>query len=164
MTHFKNFKRLVIVFGLTLGLSGVAHAVDFSQNALVDVLTAIGLTNDTQMDFGVVSDNDGTITLSTADAISVDASGIAAGGVPLSADFTVTGAANDTVQITFTGSNANGLQILNFVTSPANVSALALGVGGSTTFIVGADLTVTAASASTGTNTNVAYTVHIIYP
>jgi len=156
------FKRVAIVCGVTMGISGLAFAVDFGQNALVDIFTSIALTEDTQMDFGIVSDNDGTITLDTADTISVDASAIAAGGTPLSGDFTIDGEASQTVQVTFTGSSASGLQINNFVTNPADVSALTL-TAGTATFIVGADLTVTAAGASTGTDQNVAYTVHVTY-
>lgn len=144
-------------------VSPVATAADFNQDGVVDVYTALAVTETTELDFGTVSDNDGTVTLDTSDTISSDPNGIHAGGTVATGDYTITGEANQSVAVVLTGSTANGLTLGNFTTDQADLNNVSLGGGGSVVLAIGGDLTVNAASASPGTDQALNFTLGITY-
>ncbi|MEE9278860.1 MAG: DUF4402 domain-containing protein [Myxococcota bacterium] len=148
---------------LAMGFTPMASAIDFTHDGVVDVFAALAVAETTELDFGIVSDNDGTVTLNTSDTISSDPSGIHAGGTVATGDYTITGEASTTVAVTLTGSTAAGLTIGTFTTDQADLNNVPLGVGGSVVLAIGADLTVSAASASPGTNQTLSFTLGITY-
>ena len=97
------------------------------------------------------------------DAITSDANGIHVGGTVASGVYTVTGEPNQTVAVSFAGSAANGLTIGTFTHDQADINNVGLGGGGSAAITLGADLTVDAATANTGTNQLLAFTVTVTY-
>ena len=157
------FKRLALAFWITLGLSAVAGAVDFAHDGKVDILTALAVAETTELDFGTVADNDGTVTLDTSDTISSDPSGIHAGGTVASGDYTITGEPSTTVTVVLTGSTASGLTIGNFTSNQADLNNVALGGGGSVVLTLGADLTVVAATAAPGADQALNFTIAVTY-
>ncbi len=159
----KRFVSFSAVLGLIFALNGVAHAVDFGHDGKVDVLEALAVAETTELDFGAVSDNDGTITLDLLNTISVDANGIAAGGVPQSGVYTVSGASGNVVTVVLTvGAMPPGLLLLNFTTSEADLALVTL-TGGNAAITIGADLQVTAAAAGVGNDQVLAFTVGVTY-
>ncbi len=150
-----------VAVSLIMVLNGVAKATDFDHVGLVDVIEALALAEDTQLDFGTVSANLGTITLDTADSIT-DPSGISVVGPFTSGDFTITGQSGNTVQVVVSaGSMPSGLDLKNFTTSPADLTALTL-TSGTASFTIGADLEVLA-GVSTGTDQSLNFTIAVTY-
>ena len=162
-----SVQRLLLRFAsslaLILGSCSPGYAVDFAQNGKVEVITALNVTESTELDFGAVADNDGTITLNLTDTISADPSGIHKGGTAASGHYTVTGEPNKSVTIGFAGSTANGLTIGSFTTSQADPNNVALGGAGSVLITIGADLTVDAATATEGSDHLLSFTVSVTY-
>ena len=159
----KRFVSFAAVLGLIFALNGVAHAVDFAHDGKVDVIEALAVAETTELDFGVVSDNDGTITLDLLDTISVDANGIAAGGSPTSGVYTISGQSGNVVTVVLTlGAMPAGLDMTNFTTSEPDLALVTL-TGGSAAITIGADLTVTAASAAVGNDQVLAFTIGVTY-
>ena len=123
----KRFVSLSAVLGLIFALNGVAHAIDFAHDGKVDVIEALAVAETTELDFGTVSDNDGTITLDLADTISVDANGISAGGTIASGVYTVSGKDGNVVTVVLTvGAMPPGLLLANFTTSEADLANVTL--------------------------------------
>ena len=159
----KRFVSLSAVLGLIFALNGVAHAIDFAHDGKVDVIEALAVAETTELDFGTVSDNDGTITLDLADTISVDANGISAGGTIASGVYTVSGKDGNVVTVVLTvGAMPPGLLLANFTTSEADLANVTL-TGGNAAITIGADLTVTAAAAGLGDDQVLAFTVGVTY-
>ncbi len=159
----KRFVSLSAVLGLIFALNGVAHAIDFAHDGKVDVIQALAVAETTELDFGAVSDNDGTITLDLLNTISVDASGIAAGGSPASGVYTVSGKDGNVVTVVLTaGAMPAGLDMDNFTTSEADLANVTL-TGGNAAITIGADLQVTAAAAGVGNDQLLAFTVGVTY-
>ncbi len=161
-------KRFVIfssVLGLIIALNGVAHATDFNQVGRVDVITALTIAETSIIDFGTVAANFGFITLNTANIISVDGSGIGAGGTVASGDYTISGEPSAVVQVVVTALGMPaGLALTNFVTFPADLSAATLSaVLGELQFMIGADLTVTGGAVSTGTDQALNFKIAVTY-
>ena len=127
------------------GFSPVAGAVDFGEAGTVEIYAALAVTEDTQLDFGIVSNNDGTITLGLADLITSDPSLIhVSSSVELSGDYSITGEAAQTVAVTIAGSTSGGVTIDNFNT---NLGAPPLaGVVLPAALVIGADLTLSSAT------------------
>jgi hypothetical protein len=161
-----TFVRMLLVAAMTLGMAGIALAVDTDFNAVVDVVQALTVTEDTQLDFGAVADNDGVIILGTGDAITSDASGIAS-GTPASGDFTITGTPGVTVTVGITiGSPGTGLTMSDVTTSPANVTTASQTLDGATgefSFIMGATLTVDGDTAAVGDDQTLPFTISVTY-
>ena len=158
----KRFVSFSAVLGLIFALNGVAHAIDFAHDGKVDVIQALAVAETTELDFGTVSDNDGTITLDLADGIT-DPSGIHAGGTVASGVYTITGQSGNVVTVVLTaGAMPAGLDMDNFTTSEADLALVTL-TGGSLALTIGADLTVTAASAAVGNDQVLAFTIGVTY-
>ncbi len=132
-------------------------------NGRVDVQQALGLSETTELDFGAVTDDDGTITLDLSDSISSDPGGISLGGTIASGVYTCTGTPNQTVSVTPTGSSSAGLTIGNFTSSEPSLSTVSLGGSGSKDITLGADLTVSSASASPGLDQALSFTLTVNY-
>ena len=159
----KRFVSFSAVLGLIFALNGVAHAVDFAQDGLVDVIEALGVAETTELDFGAVSDNDGTITLGLGDTITADANGIAAGGLPQSGVYTVSGKSGVTVTVVLTvGAMPPGLLLSNFTTSEPDLALVTL-TAGSAAITIGADLQVTALAAGVGNDQVLGFTIGVTY-
>ncbi len=160
MKHFISFS---VALGLIMVLTGVGHAADFAHDGKVDVILALSVAETIELDFGTVSDNDGTITLDTSDTISSDTNGISAGGSIATGVYTISGQSGNIVTVVLTaGSMPAGLAMANFTTSEADLSAVTL-VAGTAAITIGADLTVTAASAATGNDQALNFTVAVTY-
>ncbi len=132
-------------------------------NGLVDVQQALGLSEMTELDFGAVIDDDGTITLDLSDSISSDPGSISMGGTIASGIYTVTGTPSETVSITLTGSTSAGLTIGNFTSSEPSLSTVSLGGSGSKDITLGADLTVVSATAAPGADQALSFTFTVNY-
>ena len=159
----KRFVSFAAVLGLIFALNGVAHASDFNQVGRVDVIKALTIAETAFLDFGTVAANFGFITLNTANTISVDGSGIGAGGTVASGDYTITGEPSGTVQVVLTALGMPaGLALSNFVTLPADLTSATL-TGGNLQFMIGADLTVTAASVATGADQALNFRIAVTY-
>jgi hypothetical protein len=158
-----RFESLAAVFALTLAWGYGAKAVDFAVNGKVDIIRSLTVTESTELDFGEVSDNDGTVTLSLADTISSDPSGIHAGGTVASGEYTITGEPKATVSVVLAGSTTNGLTIDHFATSEPDLSSVSLGPGGFVVLTIGADLTISAAVAADGSDQPLEFTISVAY-
>ena len=156
-------QALVFTFGVVYKnpCSGSSASPNF--NGRVDVYEVLGLSETTELDFGTVSDNNGTITLGLGDSITSDASGISLGGTIASGVYTVTGQANATVSMSLAGSSAAGLTIGSFTSSEADLSTVSLGAGGSNAVTLGADLTVASATAAPGADQLLSFTITVNY-
>ena len=148
---------------LALGLAPAARAIDFAHDGHVDVFAALGTAEAQDMLFGIVTDNDGTVTLDIADTITADPNGIQVGGTVTSGDYDISGEANQAVAVTLTGSTTNGLTIGNFTTNQADLNSVPLGAGGSIILTIGADLTVDSATAVAGIFQPLNYTIAVAY-
>ncbi len=159
----KLFSNIGLALVLTFTFSSIALATDFAVDGKVDVVAALAVAETTELDFGKVTDNDGTITLSLVNTITSDTNGIGVGGTIVSGVYTITGGANETVAVVLTGSSASGLTIGTFTTSEGDLNTVALGAGGSNALTIGADLTVVAASAAAGDDQSLSFTIGVTY-
>ncbi len=141
--------------------SGNDAEVNF--NGRVDVQQALGLSETTELDFGAVLDDDGTITLDLSDSISSDPGSISMGGTIASGIYTFTGTPSETVSISLAGSSAAGLTIGSFTSSEADLGTVSLGGSGSKAITLGADLTVASATAAPGADQALSFTVTVNY-
>ncbi len=158
----KRFVSFSAVLGLIFALNGVAHAIDFAHDGVVDVIQALAVAETTELDFGTVSDNDGTITLDLLDGIT-DPSGISAGGTVASGVYTITGQSGNVVTVVLTvGAMPPGLLLANFTTSEADLANVTL-TGGNAAITIGADLTITAATAAVGNDQVLNFTIGVTY-
>ena len=156
-------KPLVHSIKVNYGGPCSGNSAEVFFNGLVDVQQALGLSENTQLDFGAVVDEDGTITLDLSDSISSDPAGISMGGTIASGDYTCTGSPDATVSVTLTGSSSAGLTIGNFTSSEPDLMSVSLGPLGSKDLTLGADLTVDSASASPGLDQPLDFTVTVNY-
>ncbi len=156
-------QALALTIGVTYksGCSGTPANSNF--NGRVDVYAVIGMSEDTELDFGLVALANGTITLGLADSITSDANGISYGGTIASGVYTVTGEANATVSMSLTGSGGSGLTIGTFTSSEADLGTVSLGAGGSKGVTLGADLTVAQGPASAGNDQALDFTITVNY-
>ncbi len=143
--------------------SGNGLDADVNHDGEVDMYAQLGLSETTELDFGTVTDENGTITLGLSDSITSDANGISIGGTIASGVYTVTGQANVTVSMSLAGSSAAGLTIGSFTSSEADLGTVSLGAGGSNAITLGADLTVASATAPPGANQALSFTVTVNY-
>ncbi len=158
----KRFIGFSVALGLVFAVNGLANATDFAQTGKVDVILALSVVQDTELDFGTVSANDGTITLDSADTISADPSGISAGGTIASGEYTISGQSGNVVTVTLTpGSQPAGLVLSSF-TADQPLGTITL-TGGNATIKVGADLQVIAASVTTGNDKVLNFTLGVTY-
>lgn len=158
-----RIRYIALAFLLALGAASSASAVDFNHDGVIDIFAALAVAETIELDFGTAQDLDGTITLDINDAITADPGLIHAGGTVTSGVYTISGQASQTVAVSFTGSAANGLTIGTFTTDQADLNNVSLGVGGSVAVTIGADLTVVSATATTGADQLLAFTLSITY-
>ncbi len=156
-------QALVFTFGVVYKnpCSGSPTSPNF--NGRVDVYKVLGLSETTELDFGTVTDEDGTITLGLSNSITSDANGISIGGTIASGVYDVTGEANATVSMSIAGSSAAGLTIGSFTSSEADLSTVSLGAGGLKAVTLGADLTVASATAAPGADQALSFIVTVNY-
>ncbi len=148
---------------VSYGGSCSGNSVEVFFDGRVDVLQALGLSETTQLDFGTVVDQDGTITLDLSDSISSDPGGISLGGIIASGVYNCTGTPNTTVSVTPMGSTSAGLTIGNFTSSEPSLLTVSLGGTGSKNITLCADLTINSASASPGLDQPLSFTITVNY-
>ncbi len=159
----KRFIGFSVALGLVFAVNGLANATDFAQTGKVDVIAALSVAQNTELDFGAVSANDGTITLDSADTITSDPAGISVGAVAVaSGEYTITGQSGNVVTVTLTpGSQPAGLVLSSF-TADQPLGTITL-TAGTATIKVGADLQVIAASVTTGNDKVLNFTLGVTY-
>ncbi len=146
------------------GFATAAMATDQTGNASAQIQTAITITEDTAMDFGIVAvdTSSGTVQISTAGAVSGPAA-YSFSGSPAAGTFTASGDASTAVTISFTSGSLTGpgtAMTLDSLVHDAGGTPTTDG-SGDLTFNVGADLSVNATQA-TGSYTGT-YTVTVNY-
>ena len=134
-----------------LSLSGVALATDLASNANVEIVTAIAISEDTQIDFGLLTNEDGTCTMASGGALTGSA-GQSCTGSATPGSFTVTGTAGKVVDLTLTAGAAVDGVTYNPVVDGS--SAPTLTAGSATVAVIG---NLVLASATDG-DKNIAYT------
>ncbi len=158
-----HLRKVGAVLTLALGCGPAASASDFAVAGRVDVIASLEVTESTPLDFGRVSDTDGTVTLSPVGTISSDPGGIHSGGTVASGQYAVKGAPDTTVGVVMSGSTTNGLTIDNFTTTEADLASVPLGPEGRFLLTIGADLTVSATDAGGGTDQPISFTISLAY-
>lgn len=105
-----NMKKLLASVSVaSLAFSGAAFAADQAGNANVEIVSAIAISEDTQIDFGQIINNDGTCTMTTGGALSGTA-GMGCTGTETPASFTVSGTSGAVVDISLTaGASVDGV-------------------------------------------------------
>ena len=160
----KRLIRFSVAFGVMIALNGVAHATDFVHDGKVDVYQALSVAETAELDFGAVTDSDGTITLDLGGSIASDPGGISVGGTVASGVYTINGEPSQIVSVSLSGSSANGLTIDNFTTSEGDLGNVSLdGVSGDAAITIGADLTVSSGSAAPGADQALSFTISVSY-
>ena len=164
----KRFPLAQTVILITLLAASSAMAIDFQLNGVVDVYGDVAISETAQMDFGVVLDRDGTVTLNLSDAIVDGGNDVAAGGTPHSGGYQISGETGSIVDITLVSSSGGtGLAMTNFTVDAGSGATTfpttATLSGGNANMVVGADLTVTAASAAPGANQALTFTIGVTY-
>jgi len=158
---------VVLVAALCAADGGPSSAQDvgFLMGEKIGEKAEVAVIMDQQMDFGVVADKNGAVTLGLADAITADPQFIHYGGSPYSAIYTITGDPNTAVDVSVSATAANGLSLANFVSSEGPIPLIAVNLDGTGELIltIGATLTVDAAQASVGPNQTVSYTITTTY-
>ncbi|MCH6561610.1 MAG: DUF4402 domain-containing protein [Myxococcales bacterium] len=156
-------QALVFTFGVVYKNPCSGTPANSNFNGRVDVYAALGVSETTELDFGLVALENGTITLGLSDSITSDTNGISYGGTIASGVYTVTGEASTTVSISLAGSSSSGLTIGTFTSSEADLGTVSLGAGGSNAVTLGADLTVAQGPASTGDDQALNFTITVNY-
>jgi hypothetical protein len=98
---------LPITAASLFSLSTVAVAADFNANANVEIVTAVSINETTQIDFGVLTNENGTCTMAANGALTGSA-GQTCTGTETPAVFTVTGTAGKVVDVSVTAGAAVG--------------------------------------------------------
>lgn len=111
-----KIKKLAIAVAVAGTLaSGAALAATQSVTANIDFDTALALTKNQDIEFGIVkAAQSGTYTISTAGVVTPTSGGEVIGGTPQAADITIEGSATQTIDIT-----ANNYAAENGVTPSA---------------------------------------------
>lgn len=107
----KTIKKLVapLAFASLATISGAALAADQAGNANVTVLAALSIAETTEIDFGVLTSEDGTCTMASGGGLTGSA-GQSCSGTETPATFTVTGTDAQTVDVSVTvGSAVDGV-------------------------------------------------------
>ena len=98
-------KLLASISVASLTLSGAAFAADQAGNANVEIVSAITISEDVQIDFGQIINSDGTCTMASGGALSGTA-GMGCTGTETPATFTVNGTSGSVVDISLTAGAA----------------------------------------------------------
>ena len=163
----RTFSRPIIVLAV-LSLATGAFAIDFPLTGVVDVFANLSVTEVTQMDFGIVLDRDGSVTLDLADNVADGGNDVYAGGTPASGDYQIAGEAGQVVNLTLESATGfTGLAMSNFTVNAgagaATFPTTGTLTGGTLDIIVGADLTVTAADATPSVDQSLSFTIGVAY-
>ncbi len=102
-------KKLLVAAVAALTASGVALAADQAGNANVEIVSAIIITETTQIDFGQIINLDGTCTMASGGSLSGTA-GMACTGTETPAVFNIAGTSGSVVDVSVTaGSSVDGV-------------------------------------------------------
>jgi hypothetical protein len=146
-----NKLLLPIAAASLFSLSTVAVAADLAANANVEIVTAVSINEDTQIDFGLLTNENGTCTMA-ASGVLTGSAGQSCTGTETPAAFTVSGTDGKVVNLSVTAGAAVGGVTYNPVIVGASSATL---TGGSATVAVIGNLVL--ASATDG-DKNIAYT------
>ncbi len=148
-----NIKQIIVPLTAiaAFSLSNWALAADLASNANVEIVTAISLSEDTEIDFGMLTNENGTCTMASGGALTGSA-GQSCTGTETPASFTVTGTAGKVVNVSVTaGAAVDGVTytpVIDGSTTPT------LSAGSATVPVIG---NLVLASATDGAK-NIAYT------
>lgn len=99
-------KRIIALAGVSaLAASSLIMAADQAGNANVEIVSAITISEDTQIDFGQVINTDGTCNMASGGSLSGTA-GMGCTGVETPAAFTINGTTGAVVDISVTAGAA----------------------------------------------------------
>ena len=120
---------------------------------------------DTQVHFGTLADDDGSVEIGTTDNVVSDPDHLFVDPTVFSGVIDVTGDANAAVSITIVGGSATGLSLSHFVTSEGTppLTSVFLDGDGFLRLRIGARLTVDREFAIPGEGREIEYTVTILY-
>ncbi len=123
-----QIKQIIVPLAAVAALSygGVALATDQASNANVEIVTAIAISEDTQIDFGLLTNEDGTCTMASGGALT-GSSGQSCTGSATPGSFTVTGTAGQVVDLTLTAGSAVGGVAYNPVVDGSSTPTLTAG-------------------------------------
>ncbi|WP_145999246.1 hypothetical protein [Oceanicoccus sp. KOV_DT_Chl] len=148
-----NMNKIILPIAAAslISLSTVATAADFSANANVEIVTAVSISEDTQIDFGILTNEDGTCTMASGGALT-GSNGQSCTGTETPAAFTVDGTDGKVVDLSVTAGSAVDGVTYTPVIDGASTATL---TGGSATVAVIGNLVL--ASATDG-DKDIAYT------
>lgn len=168
----KRFLALALTAGVTGMMTGYnAYAAVQSVTANIAFDTAISLTKNDDIDFGVVvAGTADTYTIDTAGAVTAAGAGVWLGGTPTVGDITIVGSATQAVDITVGNYAANG------GVTPANAQcsydggaeascnmAGAAAPGAGKTLLIGVDAIVDGTQAA-GATAAPTFDITVVYP
>lgn len=145
-----------VLLGTTIGvicMASAALAVVATGNADAIIRKALTATENTHMNFATIQSPPagGTVTISSAGAVSTAASGFVFSGSPTAGNFTLTGDNSTPLTVSFTNGSLTGpgsaMALQNFTSNPA-IGSVSTSSGGSVSLNVGADLIVGASQTS----------------
>ena len=149
-----SIRRALLLAGtILIASTSNTYAADTTGTASVDILSAIGLTQDTPMDFAVIIPDvaGDTVSLTTGGGITSDTGNSTFNGTPVAGVFSATGSANESVTISFstgdTLTGAGAAMPIGGFSHDAGGSPAFDGTG-NLSFNIGADLTVNASQAA----------------
>ncbi len=148
-----NMKKIVLPLATAsiFAMSNVAFAADEASNANVNIVTAITISEDTEIDFGTITNEDGTCTMASGGALTGSA-GQSCTGTETPGSFTVSGTDGAVVDLVVTA----GAAVDGVTYTPAiDGASTATLTGGNATVAVIGNL---ALSSATDGDKNIAYT------
>ena len=98
-------KKLLIAASVAALSTGIVFAADQAGNANVEIVSALLISEDTQIDFGQIINLDGTCTMSSGGALSGTA-GMGCTGTETAGVFTVSGTSGSVVDVSVTAGAA----------------------------------------------------------
>lgn len=100
-----NFKKLAVTAASIAVFTGAAYAADQAGNANVEIVSAIVITETTEIDFGQIINVDGTCTMATGGSLSGTA-GMGCSGTETAGQFEIAGTSGATVDVSVTAGSA----------------------------------------------------------
>ncbi|MEM8499197.1 MAG: hypothetical protein AAF542_14325 [Pseudomonadota bacterium] len=123
-------KKLLLASSIVaLAVSSHAFAADQAGNANVNIVSAITISEDREIDFGTIVNVNGTCTMASGGGLSGDA-GMACTGTETDGLFTITGTSGAVVDISLSGGDGDSSVVYNPVLDGAVSRTL---TGGTTT-------------------------------
>ena len=148
-----NMKKIILPLASisVFAMSSAVFAADEASNANVNIVTAISISEDTEIDFGTLTNEDGTCTMASGGALTGSA-GQTCTGTETPAAFTVNGTDGAVVDVSVTAGAAVDGVTYNPVIDGASTATL---TGGNATVAVIGNLVL---SSATDGDKNIAYT------